>query len=224
MKGSAVCGAISNGISVVTTTWNEEENVARLVLAVREVLRGCPHEIIVVDDSSIDRTLDIAKSLADVAFAKKREGQTKGLLFGMKLAKYPIVVTIDADLENDPLYIPSLANLLSENDVAVASRATLPRFSEKVASKTLGRLLGVKDTFSNFRAFKSDTLKLYNLVGGETFGAELLLIAKKRGLQIGELVYSPPPRRSRPRIGGNVRANLRIFWAWTKCLWIYYFG
>jgi dolichol-phosphate mannosyltransferase len=59
------------------------------------------------------------------------------------------------------------------------------------------------------------------LKGGETFGAEFLVIAKKRGLTIDEIKYDPPPRRKNPRIGGTIKANLRIIWALLKSLIIY---
>ena len=45
--------------------------------------------------------LRLPRKFADVAVSKVREGQTKGLLYGMKLAKFPVIVTIDADLENE---------------------------------------------------------------------------------------------------------------------------
>ena len=207
-----------DGVSIVTTTWNEEENIGNLVKAIRQVLGDLPHEIIVIDDSSLDGTLEIAKRVADVAISKKREGQTKGLLFGMRQAKYSDVVTIDADLENDPKHIPRLLEQLREFDVVVASRTKIPRFSEKVASKTLGKLLGVSDTFSNYRGYRKELMPKFVLRDGETFGAELLVIAKRTGLRIGEFTYSPPPRRVDPRIGGAVKANLRIFWALAKSL------
>ena len=211
------------GISVVTTTWNEAENIGKLISAVKEVLKGCPHEVIVVDDSSSDGTFEVAQSVADVAVSKKREGQAKGLLHGMKLAKYPVIVTIDSDLENDPKHIPRLLELIRQFDVVVASRNTIPRISERFASKTLGKMLGVTDTFSNFRAFRKETVALFNLEAGETFGAEFLVIAKRRKLRIGELFYDPPERRKNPRIGGNVKANLRIFWAAFKSAMVYLF-
>ena len=72
------------GISVVTTTWNEKENIKELILRIQSTLKDIPHEVIVVDDSSADGTLKIAKQYADVAVGKVREGQTKGLLYGMK--------------------------------------------------------------------------------------------------------------------------------------------
>jgi len=209
------------GISVVTTTWNERENIEELILRVRSDLRDFPHEIIVVDDNSSDGTFDVAKRLADLVISKVREGQTKGLLYGMKLAKFPMVVTIDADLENDPMLILSLVQKLGEFDLVVASRTVLPRFSEKLASKTLGKIFGVSDFFSNFRVYKKEAISSFSLKGGETFGGELLVSAKKNALRIGEITYKPPPRRSKPRIGGTVRANFRIIAALFKCFIIY---
>jgi dolichol-phosphate mannosyltransferase len=139
----------------------------------------------------------------------------------MKMAKYPIIVTIDADLESDPADIPKLIQKINEFDIVVASRTKLPRISEKIASKTLGTLLGVTDTFSNFRAYKKELIFRFNLRGGETFGAEFLVIAKKNRLKIGEINYEPPTRRRNPRIGGKIKANTRIICALIKSLILY---
>jgi len=163
----------------------------------------------------------LAKPLADIALTKKREGQTIGLLRGMQLSKYPVVITIDSDLESDPRHIPNLAAKTREYDVVVASRTKIPRLSEKIASKTLGKLVGVTDAFSNYRAYRKEVIPIFRLKGGETFGAELLIIAKKQGLKVAETFYTPPPRRSTPRIGGTIKANLRILWALFKALVIY---
>jgi dolichol-phosphate mannosyltransferase len=218
---SASVGTVQ-GISVVTTTWNERENIQELIRRVRLTLLGVPHEIIVVDDSSSDGTLGAAKLIADVAVGKVREGQTKGLLFGAKLAKFPLIVTIDSDLENPPELIPALIEKMDIYDLMVASRKVLPRFSERWAAKTLGKLFGVSDFYSNFRAYKKETL-VNDLKGGETFGGELLVAAKKNSFTIGEITYEPPLRRSKPRIGGAIRANLRIILATWKCFFIYLF-
>jgi dolichol-phosphate mannosyltransferase len=211
---------IIQGISVVTTTWNEKENIESLICRIRAALKDAPHEIIVIDDNSSDGTLSLAKSFADVAVGKSREGQTKGLMFGAKLAKFPVIITIDSDLENPPEQIPGLVEKIADLDVVVASRKTLHRFSERWAAKTLGRIVGVSDFYSNFRAYKKETVG-DKLVGGETFGGELLIAAKKKGFRIGEIVYAPPPRRIKPGIGGLVRANLRILFASLKCFFIY---
>jgi dolichol-phosphate mannosyltransferase len=70
---------INDGVSVVTTTWNERNNVEELVAEIRKALRGYPNELIFVDDSSSDGTIEVAKRFADVAVTKPREGQSKGL-------------------------------------------------------------------------------------------------------------------------------------------------
>jgi len=212
-----------NGISVVTTTWNEKDNIEELVQRINQTLQGTLHEVIVVDDSSIDGTLELAELFADVAIGKVREGQTKGLLVGAKLAKFPVIVTIDSDLENNPEYIPAVLEKLDVYDVVVASRTVVPRFSEKLASRTLGRMVGVSDFFSNFRAYKKSAIS-EKLLGGETFGGELLVTAKKKGFKIGETKYVAPKRRIKPRIGGSVKANLRIIIATWKCWIIYLFS
>ena len=214
-------GISARGVSVVTTTWNERQNIEKLVSSIRQVLRGVQHEIIIVDDDSSDGTFQAAKLVADVAFRKKREGQTIGLLFGMQHAKYPIIVTIDSDLENDPVHIPALIQRIGEFDLVVASRTQLPRISEIIASKTLGRLLNVRDVFSNYRVLRKDTVQSFTLRGGETFGAEFLVIAKRKSLKIGEMEYTSSHRRGHPRIGGTLRANLRIAWALAKSLGLY---
>jgi len=209
------------GISVVTTTWNERENIKELILRVRSALRDFPHEIIVVDDSSPDGTFDVAKCFADLAVSKAREGQTKGLLYGMKLARFPLIVSIDADLENEPEFILNLVGRLDEFDLILAARTVVPRFSERLAAITLGKMLGVSDLFSNFRVYKKEIIAQFDLRGGETFGGELLVIAEKHGFKVGEVLHEPPPRRSNPRIGGKIRANIRIIFALLKCFIIY---
>jgi dolichol-phosphate mannosyltransferase len=205
-------------VSIVTTTWNEKDNVEVLVPLIRAALQLTPHEIIVVDDDSPDGTMRVAERLADIAVSKPREGQTKGLLYGMRLARNPVIVTIDADLENDPALIPELVRQAMRFDIVVASRTRLPRWSEKLAAKTLGRLLRVTDSFSNYRAYRKEAVSKFDLEGGETFGAEFLVIARKNHLRIGEIKYEPPPRRTNPRIGGTFNANARILWALIKSL------
>ena len=211
----------TQGISVVTTTWNEKENIEELIHRIRTTLQTTTHEVIVVDDRSSDGTLDIAKCIADIAVGKVREGQTKGLLYGAKLSKYPVIVTIDSDLENSPELIPALVEKLIDHDVVVASRTSLPRFSERWAARILGKKIGVSDFYSNFRAYKKETICNISLKGGETFGGELLVVAKKKGFKVGELTYEAPTRRNKPRIGGTIRANWRIIVATWKCLFIF---
>lgn len=201
-----------DGISVVTTCYNERENLRKLIPVIRTVLAHVSHEIIVVDDSSPDNSIQVANELADVALSKLREGQTKGLAAGMRLAKYDAIITIDSDLENDPKWIPTLTSSLMDFDIVVASRRKLPRISERVFSTIYSKRLRVHDILSNYRAYRRSTIGLIIPTKRETFGAEFLIRAWKEGLRIGEIVVdTTPPRRANPRIGNTLVANLRIF-------------
>lgn len=198
-------------ISVVSATWNERETLPALVQGIHEALDRVRHEIIIVDDSSPDGTYTLASKLADKAICKKREGQSIALLTGIREAKHPIVVTIDADLENDPANIPTLVQTLQEGyEVVVAVRPKLPRLSERLFATTVGKRIGVTDVLSNFRAMRTDQVKQITLGLRETFGAEFLIRARRLGLRIGQIQVAETPRRSRPSIGGTLTANLRI--------------
>ena len=153
---------------------------------------------------------------------KSEKGKPKVYYMELKLAKFPVIVTIDSDLENNPEIIPALVAKLDVFDLVVASRRVLPRVAERWASKTVGKICGVSDFYSNFRAYKKEAIANVSLKGGETFGGELLIRAKKNGFRIGELTYDPPPRRNKPRIGGTFKANLRITAATWKCLFMYW--
>ncbi|AFZ70034.1 glycosyl transferase [Caldisphaera lagunensis DSM 15908] len=216
-----------NEISVVTTTYNEEENIGELIKRIRGL--GFKVYMIVVDDSSTDNTAKISYMLANKTIVKKREGQTIGLWYGILNSKDNIVVTIDADLENPPELIPFMLNEFIKNDcgVLVASRDRLPRFSEKMSSKIFKKIIKVNDVYSNFRIYKKQCLNGFTPRLGETFGLELLLFLKKNKCKFCEFTYHAPPRRANPRIGGKVKANIRALNSTLKSLigdLIYYRG
>jgi len=208
---SLVVSECSLSVSIVSATWNERETLPALIVRVNEALRKIPHEIIIVDDSSPDGTYGVAVELADRAVCKRSEGQSVALMVGIREAKYPVTVTIDADLENDPANILALVEALGAGfDIVVAVRPRLPRFSERFFAATVGRWIGVIDVLSNFRAMRTEIVRGIMLTCGETFGAELLIRAHALGLRIGEVQVAEVPRRSKPRIGGVLKSNLRI--------------
>jgi len=219
--GGAVQRKQCLGVSVVSATWNERETLPKFIQRIHEALSNVPHEIIIIDDGSPDGTYTLALELADKAICKKREGQSIALLVGIQMAQYPIVVTIDADLENDPFNITRLVRALERGyDTVVAVRPRLPRFSERLFAAIVGRRLGVTDVLSNFRAMRREQVKHISLGRRETFGAEFLIRAYRLGLCIGEVQVAETPRRARPRIGGTVTANLRILKALVISLMI----
>jgi len=212
-----------DSISIVSATLNEAENLPTLISRIRGALKGLRHEIVIVDDSFPDGTYELALRLADRAVVKRREGQSIALLTGIQKARYPIVVTMDADLENDPSEVPKLLSKLKAGyDIVVAVRGRLPRFSERLFSATIGKKIGVTDVLSNFRAMWRDRVADISLSRHETFGAEFLIRAYKKGLKIGQVQVKDVPRRPKPRIGGTLKANLRILKALliTLTIWL----
>jgi dolichol-phosphate mannosyltransferase len=207
------------GVSIVTSTYNERENIAKLISGIRRAMEGTEHEIIVVDDTSPDGTVEVARSLADLAIAKTREGQTKALITGIRAARFEMIVTIDADLENDPAQIPRLIDELQGFDIVVARRDRLPRISERMFAFIIGRKLGVHDVLSNFRAFRKALAESISFGGTETYGAEFLIKAWKAGYRIGE-VSVELRRRKKPRLGNAITANAKIFLALAKSVGI----
>ena len=125
-------------ISVVIPVLNEEGNVAELhadIVALCE-RESYEFEVIFVNDGSTDRTVEIIKSLKPVKLIdlRKNFGQTAAMDAGIKAAKFPLIVTMDGDRQNDPNDIPVLINHLHENDLDVVSGW---RKNRKVSSMSL---------------------------------------------------------------------------------------
>lgn len=171
-----------------------------------------------MDDSSPDGTALLASASADLVITRRREGQTRALAEGIRAARYETVVTIDADVENDPGMIPTLIENFVDCDILVASRKRIPRLSEKLFSVTVGAWLGIPDVLSNFRVYRKRILPMIDPGMGETFGAEMLVRAKLHALKLKEIGVDAGTRRERPRIGGRFTANLRILAAYCRIL------
>jgi len=113
-------------ISVVIPVFNEEENLPALMERLRPVMSslGRPHEIILVDDGSRDRSLDILKGFAEnpevrVVELSRNYGQHAAVLAGFSIVRGGIIVTLDADLQNPPEEIPRLVQAMEEGNFDV---------------------------------------------------------------------------------------------------------
>lgn len=117
-------------LSVVTPTFDEAENLPVLVERLHVALRDIPHEIIVADDNSPDRTWEVAEKLAaqDPSIRVLRRFHDHGLsaavLDGMAAARGEYLAVIDADLQHDETILPSMVELLRSGraEVVVGSR------------------------------------------------------------------------------------------------------
>jgi len=110
-------------ISVVIPVFNEEENIERLHGELVQSLSGLQqteYEMLFVDDGSTDRSLERLKKIREadpavkVISFRKNFGQTAALSAGFDHAEGGIVITMDADLQNDPADIPLLLDKIHE--------------------------------------------------------------------------------------------------------------
>jgi glycosyltransferase involved in cell wall biosynthesis len=117
-------------ISVVVPVYNEEENLPVLIPKIGEVFKGIglSYEMIFVDDGSSDGSLKVLREAASqypvlrIIKLKQNRGLSAALLAGMREARGEKIVTLDADLQNDPEDIPRLLGYLDQYDMATGWR------------------------------------------------------------------------------------------------------
>jgi len=121
-------GLASPALSVCVPVYDEEGNVEPLHAALCAALEGLDWEVIYVNDGSRDgsaRMLDAVAARdprARVIHFVRNYGQTAALTAGIQHAQAPVLVTMDADLQNDPADIPGMLALLDRCDVVCGWR------------------------------------------------------------------------------------------------------
>jgi glycosyltransferase involved in cell wall biosynthesis len=197
-------------LSIVVPVYNEVDNLDALVEELRGVLPGVARtwEILLVDDGSTDGSAEKIASLARAGLGvrglhfRENRGQTAAFDAGFKDARGRIVVTMDADLQNDPRDLTVLIEPLDRFDAAVGYRTGrqdtwLRRVSSRIANGVRNSLSGddIIDTGCSLKAFRRECLaglKLYS--GMHRFLPTLLRIDGFRVTQV--------PVRHRPRSRG----------------------
>lgn len=108
--------------SIVIPVYNEEASIAPLI---HEILHlDLAGEIIVVNDGSTDRTLDMVAHLpVRIIILTKNCGQSSALIAGILAASHELVVTLDGDGQNDPHDISKLIALANQADLVVGLRS-----------------------------------------------------------------------------------------------------
>jgi glycosyltransferase involved in cell wall biosynthesis len=218
--------------SVVIPVFNEEENVKLLYDQLIPVCKSFnrPFEIIFVDDGSKDQTLDRLNELINITIInfRKNFGQTAALDAGIKKAKGELIITIDGDLQNDPIDIPRLIKKMKEDDLDVVSGWRKDRqdsFNKKFVSRGANWLRkyivhdNIQDSGCTLKVYKRECFNNLDLFGEMHRFVPALL--RWRGFKIGELAVT-----HHERIHGNTKYdNKRILkgfldmlaiWFWQK--------
>ena len=114
-------------ISIVIPTINEEKNIGKTLIKINTISELSKAEVIIVDDNSEDKTLDIVKSFKKkinikIVKNKKKLGLGYALNKGFKISKNPFVMFIDADLSVTRNDIIKLYNYREQNSIVIGSR------------------------------------------------------------------------------------------------------
>ncbi|MBU2496250.1 MAG: glycosyltransferase family 2 protein [Candidatus Omnitrophica bacterium] len=197
-------------ISVVIPVYNEESNLLELHRQLNDVLSnmGRSYEIIAVDDGSSDDSFEVLRRLHGqdehlVAVRFRRNfGQTAAFSAGFDLARGQIVITMDADLQNDPVDIPHLIEMMEEGyDVVSGWRKDRkdPFVSRRLPSIMANRLIsfvtGVKlhDYGCSLKAYRGDVVKNLHLYG--EMHRFIPALANWMGVSVTEIAVRHHPRR-----------------------------
>jgi glycosyltransferase involved in cell wall biosynthesis len=197
-------------ISIVIPVYNEEESILPLY---QSLCRACeplgkPYELIFIDDGSRDKTFDVLKRInkadcrVNVIRFRKNFGQTAAMAAGFEYASGEVIVSMDGDLQNDPLDIATLLSKIGEGfDVVCGWRKNRQdklwtrRLPSRVANWIIGLVTGVKihDNGCSLKAYRASVIKSVALYGEmHRFIPAMSTLA---GAKITEIVVNHHPRR-----------------------------
>lgn len=208
-------------ISFVIPLFNEEESLKALHGAVSRAVELLPYayEIIFVDDGSADRSLSILQDLyrqdrthVRVIQFRRNFGKTAALTAGFARARGDVVVTLDADLQDDPGELPKLLAKLEEGyDMVGAWRANRQdpiskRWPSKFANLTVSTLTGVRlhDVNCGFKVYRRGVVQNLRLYG--ELHRYIPVLAHWQGYRVAEV-----PVTHHPREFGHSKYGVRRF-------------
>ena len=204
-------------ISLVIPVYNEEENLPVLDGEIRAAMQtaGRPYEVIYVDDGSLDGSPAVLRGLAQadphirILRQRRNSGQSAALDAGFRFARGGVVVTLDADLQNDPADIPRLLERIGEFDVVSGVRARrrdswVRKMSSRIANGVRNRVTheSVTDVGCTLRACRTEYLRRIPVFNGMHRFLPTLL--RMEGARVTEV-----PVNHRPRLHGQPKYNIR---------------
>lgn len=212
-------------ISVFFPTYNEEENVEKLIIYTDKILRELTkvYEIIIVNDGSTDKTLEIISKLQEgnsqikIVSHKKNQGYGKAIRSGIQVAIYDYIFFSDSDLQFDLGEINKLLPYANKYDAVIGYRKKRKDpFMRLVNSKIwniANRLLfGIKfrDINCAFKIFNSKSIKDIPLYSdGAMISAEILFKMQNKGCKIKEVGVNHFPRLSGKPTGAKISVIIK---------------
>jgi glycosyltransferase involved in cell wall biosynthesis len=196
-------------LSLVLPVYNERESLAPMLGEIAEIARGLDVrlEVICVDDGSSDGSWGAIRELAasddrvrGIRF-RRNFGKAAALQAGFQSARGAIVMTLDADLQDDPHEIPNfLAAIRGGLDVVSGwKKVRLDPWHKVFPSRIFNRLVGwltglhLHDHNCGFKAYRAEVLQEIYLYG--ELHRFVPILAAGRGFKVGELVINHRPRK-----------------------------
>lgn len=204
--------------SIVIPVYNEAESLPKLYEALQDALGGLDQagEIILIDDGSTDGSFEILKELRQrdsrlrVIRMRRNFGQTAAFAAGFDQARGDVVITMDADLQNDPRDIPTLLETMREGNYDIVSGWRVDRqdslsrtLPSRLANWLISRVTGVAlhDYGCSLKAYKSEVTKNIRLYG------ELHRFVPALASWMG-ITYAEVPVRHHPRKYGKSKYDI----------------
>ena len=218
-------------VSVVVPCHNEAENLRALVAAIGTALAptAVTYEIVVTDDASTDGSWDVLKELAAqeprlrVQRFAANCGESAASWAGMQAARGRIILTIDADLQNDPADIPRFLAALADADCVCGTRVegrgagdgVVRVVSSRIANAVRTKLAGddTTDAGCTYRAFRRECLANVRFFKG--IHRFLPTLIRMEGYRVREI-----PVANRPRVAGKSHYGIgnRVFSSFADLL------
>ena len=197
-------------LSIVVPVYNEKDNVRPLFEKIQAVCEaiGDAYEVLFVDDGSEDETFNVLSELCKqepqlvVIRFEKNAGQTAAMAAGFEFARGERVVSMDGDLQNDPIDIPSLLEKLDEGYDLVCGwrkerqdKFLTRRVPSIIANWIIAKVTGVPihDNGCSLKAYRAATIKQVPLYG--EMHRFIPAMSTVVGARIAEIVVSHHPRR-----------------------------
>ena len=202
----------NNSLAIVIPAFNENDTIIDVILSVQKY-----GDVIVVDDGSLDSTIESAKSTTAIIIShEKNLGYEASISSGINYAineKYQYIITIDADGELNPLNVPDFLKKLNQGfEMVIGSRLKKNRAIEKFFGILSSKLLnGVHDPLCGMKGYSYDLFKKYGFFDNKKMiGTELLAYAIRDNVSISELSISTKKRKGDSRYGLGIKSFLKI--------------
>ena len=202
-------------ILIIIPAKNEYHNLLKLLKS----LKKYKIDQLIIDDNSSDNTNKIKNLFPKVKIIKNKTscGYDRSVKKGLKIAKlnYKYAITIDADFEHDPKYIPNFLNYLNKFDLIIGERNRKNRIFEKVFSYLIKRKYKINDLFCGYRAINLRRLNLKNLLDVSDLPS-VILNYHKLNKNTHNIKINSIKRTDKSRFGNSIVGNYKILIQFLK--------